>query len=118
MLMSTPLMLCERPGSWAMGPCAASIIFDIDELGIGLGSHPGHPYRECIRSTDAKGFWALLNLRWIKLALSGSRCAMEPELRRLLKHEASRKTPFVRDMGENEHEVYETRQPSSPRYPE
>jgi hypothetical protein len=42
-------------------------------LNIAVGSHVGSPYCESICSEDAKGFWALRNLRRVKLTFSGSR---------------------------------------------
>lgn len=67
-------------------------------LRIALGFHHDNPCCECIRSTDAKGFWALRNLRRIELVFAGSRYEIEPGLRQLLKRETSWKTPIIRDI--------------------
>jgi hypothetical protein len=68
-------------------------------LNISVGSHVGSPYCESICSEDAKGFWALRNLRRVKLTFSGSRYGIKQDLRRLLRRETSLKTPVVQDVG-------------------
>jgi hypothetical protein len=68
-------------------------------LNIAVNSHVGNPYCESICSEDAKGFWALRNLRRVKLTFSRSRYGIKQDLKRLLKRETSLKTPVIQDVG-------------------